>query len=291
MPDSILARLSPSLGLPSPLLSPLQSQVDGLVEGFIQQATDLKSLAALSAGGLAYRAGGIGILGWAKGALGQALSVGAGLAAEVSTFAMTQKTLNSVGTTLWKWCGPNGLKQGILSSLVTFSTLKGFGKIAQGQNLIVQHGLQDLALVLGHQLLHGVGRGPKPEGTLAEQLVHAEAVNWQIKGGMSLVHGALPRLGAMEKSLDLSPPAKEPNLPSQEEFSFAFPLAPAIEGRGHWTSFPDESVKKSDHLSLSSQEEGGGGRRRRSRRLVDPQAGIRKIRERPLYTKQTPKNR
>src|SRR4030095_5315636 len=181
MPESILARLSHSLS-PQPVLnkvegsslfSPIQSQVDGLVAGFVEQATDVKSLAALTAGGLAYRVGRIGILGFANGHLGRALSVGAGLAAEVSAFEATHRSLHSVhpdNPNLWRWSGPLCLKTCLLASLVTFGTLKGLGNLTQGQNLMIQHGAQDLAMVLGHQLVHRAGIGTNTEGNMAEQL-------------------------------------------------------------------------------------------------------------------------
>src|SRR5262245_55018382 len=52
MPGSVLSRL-PSSEHSS--LSPLQTQVDRMVEGFIDQATEGRSLAAMVAGGMAYR--------------------------------------------------------------------------------------------------------------------------------------------------------------------------------------------------------------------------------------------
>src|SRR5262245_25972056 len=116
-----------------PSLTQRQAQVDGMVEGFVHQATDLKSLAALTAGGLAYRAGRVGTMGFRLGAYGhtplRVVSIATGLAAEVSAFEMTHRTLvgarfprpqflpNGTGgetpplhpenPNLWKWSGPN----------------------------------------------------------------------------------------------------------------------------------------------------------------------------------------
>src|SRR5262249_20959907 len=149
-------------------LTPLQSEVDGLVGGFVQQATDWRSLAALTAGGMTYRIGRVGAM---TAGTGHLASVGIGLGAEVTAFEMTNRTLHSVGAglvsahfeghpqgvplqarNLWKWEGQGGIRQGLLSSLVTFASLKGAGGLAQGGNLVVQHLLQDTGMVLGHQV-------------------------------------------------------------------------------------------------------------------------------------------
>ncbi|MFO1519381.1 MAG: DEAD/DEAH box helicase family protein [bacterium] len=213
-------------------LTSTQSQVDGMVEGFLQQATDFKSLAAMMVGGLAYRAGRIGTLSvgaqdFARIPMGALLqkvfSIGIGLAAEVSAFEFTNRFLSSVQssrskvssqpatlglgpeTNLWSWSGPGGLKEGLLQSFITFSTLKFAGWITPGQNLILQHGIQDLAMVAGHQFVYRVGIGNKPEGSFAEQLLHAEATNLQLMAGMALGHGITGgRFYSIEKGLDLS---------------------------------------------------------------------------------------
>src|SRR5215467_12924799 len=131
--------LSPSL------MSPLQSQVDGLVGGFTQQATDWRSLAAMMVGGMTYRLGRVGAMATGSGRIA---SVGIGLGAEVTAFEITNRTLQSVGAglvsahfeghpqgvplqarNLWKWEGQGGIRQGLLSSLVTFTTLKGAGHL------------------------------------------------------------------------------------------------------------------------------------------------------------------
>ena len=60
-------------------------------------------------------------------------------------------------------------------------------------------------MVLGHQIAHHVGIGPKAEGALAEQFLHAEATNLQLGAGMALGHAVTGgRLQAMERGLDIS---------------------------------------------------------------------------------------
>src|SRR5262245_31476747 len=89
-------------------VSPLQSQVDGLVGGFVHQATDWRTLMAMTAGGMAYRVGRIGAMGLAPVPGIRAVSVGLGLGAEVSAFELTHRGLNSLhseNSNLWRWSG------------------------------------------------------------------------------------------------------------------------------------------------------------------------------------------
>ena len=84
-------------------------------------------------------------------------------------------------------------------------------------------------MVAGHQLAYRAGLGEKPEGSLAEQLMHAEVVNLQLAGGMQLGHHLSGgRLLALEKGLDLSFQARERSLFPPLSTS---PLALASSGR------------------------------------------------------------
>src|SRR5262245_9483946 len=158
LPRSLLASTSPSTG--SGGLTPLQSQVDGLVGNFTQQATDWRSLAAMTAGGTAYRLGRVGAL---AAGTGRVLSAGIGLGVEVSAFEMTHRSLTSFSgeasfqPNRWRWEGQGGIRQGLTSSLITFGSLKGIATLSQGQNVIVQHLLQDTGMVLGHQVSGAFG--------------------------------------------------------------------------------------------------------------------------------------
>src|SRR5262245_50802243 len=205
MGESLLSRVPSSPCLYSGT-SPLQNQVDQLVGGFIQQATDWRSLAAMTAGGMAYRMGRIGVMGLGGGNLMRAVSVGAGLTAEVSAFEMAHRGLTSLSVppdqqNLWRWSGPGGLRQGLAQSFITFGALKGTGRLAQGQNLIAQHLFQDTAMVLGHQASGAFGLGPRPTGSMAEQFLHAEATNLQIGAGMVLAHRFAPGITFLERGL------------------------------------------------------------------------------------------
>src|SRR5262249_15942481 len=144
------------------------------------------------AGGLAFRAVRMGFFP-SSSPLVRTSSLLAALGTESAIFEQGHRSLLN-GTEegsapyLWNWNEKNGLREGSLSSPVAFSALKGLGRIAEGQNPVVQHGAQTSGILLGHQLVHRTGLGEKPEGTWAEQFVQAEARNLQWAGGMSLSH-------------------------------------------------------------------------------------------------------
>jgi len=205
---------------PIPALKPLQFQIDSLVGGFVSQATDWRSLAGFTAGGLASRTARIGAMGFGSGNLIRIASVGLGLTAEVSTFELTNRTLissKSEISNLWRWSGSGGIRQGLLQSFVTFGTLKGAGRLVQGENFLVQHLVQDSAMVAGHHLSGALGFAGRPRGTLAEQILNAEATTLQIGAGMALSHRFAPGIGALEGGLDLMTPS---------------PLSLSLEGEG-----------------------------------------------------------
>jgi|GEM_PF-6872415 len=209
--ETILSRVDSSVSASSTHLSALQSQVDGLVGGFVQQATDWHSLAAMMTGGLAGRAGRIGTMSLSKGLGGQALSVLGGLTAEVSAFELTNRTLHSMeapldrkNPNLWSWSGQGGLRQGFVQSLIAFGALKSAGVAAQGENILVQHLAQYAAMVLGHHVAGVFDTALKPTGHLSEQFLHAEAMNLQMGAGIALAYHALPLMSAFEKGMNLS---------------------------------------------------------------------------------------
>jgi hypothetical protein len=187
-------------------LTPLQGQVDGLVNGFVRQASDWKALAAMTAGSVAFRLGKVGVMAAGTEFMGamplRMASFAVGLGAEVSAYEGVSRTLMSGS---WRWSGPQGIKAGLTSSFITFVTLKTGGRFAQGQNLILQHGIQDLAMVAGHELIYRAGKGPRPEGSFAQRMLHAEVTNLELGAGMALGHSLTGgHLQALEGGLDLS---------------------------------------------------------------------------------------
>jgi serine/threonine protein kinase len=249
-------------------LTPLQSQVDGLVGGFAQQATDWCSLAAMMVGGVTYRLGRIGAV---TAETGRLISTGVGLGAEVTAFEMTNRSLMSLtgggrsNPSLWRWEGQGGIRQGLLSSLITFASLKGSGRLVQGENVVVQHLLQGTGMVLGHQVSGFFGIVPRPTGSLADQFLHAEATNLQMGAGMALGHGLTQgRIHALERGLDLSVQTTDGEAwfpRSGEGSSLRHPQpALAVAGRADVRSRPGEELQgPSISLMSSGGEDGKAG--------------------------------
>src|SRR4030095_16693456 len=149
----------------------LQNQVQELVSTFFEKTSDWRVLASVMAGGLApsVRGGGLS----SPFSDPRAARIGTGLVAEVSVFELSNRALQG-GHEPWRFFGAGGLGPGLLASLITFGTLRGMGKAAEGQNILLQKGLQDLGMVLGHQGGHHLGILAGPEGGLADALLDPE---------------------------------------------------------------------------------------------------------------------
>jgi hypothetical protein len=88
-------------------------------------------------------------------------------------------------------------------------------------------------MVSGHQAIGLLGIAPRPEGTLAEQFLHAEATNLQMSAGAGVIHSLAPGIHAFERGLDLSLANGERNSFSSLFFDSSSPqLAMAGLGRG-----------------------------------------------------------
>ena len=214
-PTTILTRAS--LATPESGISSLQSQVDGLVSRFVEEAASPTTLAAITAGGFAYRVGRLSVLssvGASGGTPVRLASLAFGLGSEVTAFEFTNRSfaqLRAIGRSplqqnpnLWNWSGPGGWRDGIAASLVTFGALRVAGFLAREQNLVLQHLFQGSAMVSGQQVAGFIGVAPRPEGSLAEQFLHAEATNLQMSAGTALSHSLAPGLLSLERGLDLS---------------------------------------------------------------------------------------
>ncbi|MFO1518297.1 MAG: biotin carboxylase N-terminal domain-containing protein [bacterium] len=275
MTDSVLSRLSyASLSQNAPLTS-TQSQVDAMVSGFAEQASDWRSLAAMAAGGVFYRLGRTGTLALGTRAgvaapLFQLGSYGIGLGAEVTAFEGTNRFLAAAtgdrsNPNLWRWSGQGGWSQGLASSMVSFGMLKMGGYAAREQNVILQHLFSDLAMVGGHQATAALGLTPHQEGTFAEQLLHAEVTNLQLGAGMSLMHSVAPGLAATERALDLSLQARESLMqqngrrrgPLFGQPTFAMAMNGGETG-GETFLTPENRGLDSNHVSMSVIGDGKG---------------------------------
>src|SRR4029453_2809546 len=259
-PASVLDRASFSA---SSSITPVQSQVDGLVGGFAEAATDWRTIASMTAGGAAYRVARLGVAGAGSGTALRVLSVGAGLSAEVSTFEMTHRSLLQAtghrNPNLFRWEGSGGLRQGLLSSFVAFGALKGGGRIAQGENVIAQHLFQDSAMVLGNQITGALNLAPRPTGSLAEQFLHAEATNLQLGAGLALAGRLAPGVQALERGLDLSaefPSGRASPLDAEAGRNLALATA-GNGGRSPREGATESILKRPQILAMAAAEQDG----------------------------------
>src|SRR5262245_47287458 len=83
-------------GASFPRNTPHQDLVDGLVSNFIDGATQIPSLAAMTVGSVAFRMGRLGLVGLGNSPFVKAASLGMGLAAEVSAFELAHRGLTSL---------------------------------------------------------------------------------------------------------------------------------------------------------------------------------------------------
>ncbi|MFO1520255.1 MAG: hypothetical protein U1F57_11445 [bacterium] len=191
-PDlQLLSRFSETTLGRASSLSDAQAQMDGIVSGFTDQATDTRSMVAMMAGGVAYQLGKVGALSLlgskAAAPLLTVVSAGAGLSAEVTAFEGVHGFLSPQAASLGnRWS----------SSFLNFGLLKAARRAAAGQNLILRHLLQDGAMVAGENL------ASISDKTLARQFLHAEATNLQMGAGLAAAHAWIPGIHALERSLE-----------------------------------------------------------------------------------------
>lgn len=178
-------------------LSAGQLQMDALHASFQQEASHFSNLLAMAGGGLAYKVVRSSLL--SAGSL-RSLAVLGGLGSEV-TFYRAATNLSQAGLSV----SENVFDaSGWANTFLNFGILKGVGRMAQGHSAIIVHSLQSSAMVAGNQLAYRFEIGQVPEGTLLDQLLHAETTNLAMIGGNSLLaHATGNRLHAMERSFDL----------------------------------------------------------------------------------------
>ncbi len=182
-------------------LTQQQIQIDDMLQRFTAGASDWRSLLAMTAGGLAYRATKVGVI--SLGAtyelplLARSLAPVLGLGAEVTVYRGTSQAFSSHSIPLTS-------HSSWLTDFVNFASLKIFGLASRNTNLILSHALQDIGMVTGHHLAYGLNLATRPEGSLLEQIFHAEMMNLQMQAGMSLMGLATGhRLSVLESSWDL----------------------------------------------------------------------------------------
>lgn len=273
MSDTVLSRVSRQSLLSEASLSSAQAQVDQLVGSFAEETFNLRGLAAMAVGSSFYRLGRIGTLAMVSHAPRMApllnlASYGVGLACEVTGFLgandLTQApSYRARGTYFERW----------RTSFVQFGFLKFGAAAGGGQNLLTRHLFQDTSMVVGHQLTARWGWTPDPQGNIAQQFLHAEALNLQMTAGMGLVYHAAPTLPAWERGLDLALRSQlhSPHLPSSF-FGRPGAFAAAEETGRAEIRLPSEAFSNRATPSWTeawmSQLSEGGGRKPESRDFV-----------------------
>jgi len=192
--------------------------VDQLVEQFTQGASDWKALASMAVGGIAYRCANMSLL---TSPLAKSLPFAAkifspviALGAEVSVYQASLRLLHGEAFQSSSWS----------TDYVNFASLKIFGAAARNANFLLSNFIQDLGMVAGQRLAHGLGLAERPQGSFAEQMVHAQVTNLQLAAGMQLFHSlSAGRVQALEAGLELRAHAMEGRGPSLEAWR---PLAP-----------------------------------------------------------------
>src|SRR4030095_6693640 len=130
----------------------------------------------------------------------EAMSHVTALAGESAVFAGMERKFAQ-----WQGHKPTqGFQKDWARAAINLGSIKLLGGAARGQNLITQHLLIDTGLVGGHHLGYAFGVTDRPQGSLAQQMIHAEGMNLGMKGSLALLHGFSPRLSTLERSLDLA---------------------------------------------------------------------------------------
>lgn len=195
-----------------------QLECDSLQQNFTREVLNPSSLLGMTGAGFAFRLGrslSLGVLApffspqsTLASCLLKTSSSLIGFGAEVLAFeGITRSTriaFEGASQSLLAWEGEQGLKHGLLNGALTLGSLKLSGHFFQTRNIALQHFTQDSALVLAHQLAASAHLNERPQGSLAQQFLHAEASLIQMNVGMRLAHGLLPSLRVFEQALHLS---------------------------------------------------------------------------------------
>ncbi|MFO1520202.1 MAG: SUMF1/EgtB/PvdO family nonheme iron enzyme [bacterium] len=259
-------------------LNTSQTRMDGWVSGFVEQSTNWRSVAAMMVGGVAYRLGRVGVMALfgaqqAAPLLGL-VSRGVGLALEASVWEGVGGILNLPQSPFFKGGsrpeeppfekgGQGGFWNRWRTSFLQFGLLKLGGAAVLGQNVFVQHLIQDTATVVGHRITARLGLTSSPEGNLAQQYLHAEAMNLQMGLSLSVAHPLVPGVSFWERSLEVSARSRIFPRPPLTLKGGGRELAEALVGigEGH-SSFQGDEFSSRDslqgplvvHMSASKQE-------------------------------------
>ncbi len=194
----------------APLLNSNQLQMNQMADGFTSAACDWRALASMTLAGTAFKLGKLATMGAVSSTV---VGTGVGFLAEVATFRSAEALLHGQSMK-----GAFELK-GFASTALSFGLLKGSGSVFRNQNQILTHTLQSAAMVAGHELGARLKLVEAQSGTLTQKLINAEAMNFQMQAGASLVYATLPGLAIREKALDLAVQSFLPSTSSGQAFT------------------------------------------------------------------------
>lgn len=197
---SILSRreVGGDLSVSAPALSSAQIRLDAAMSQLSDSQTEnFSGVVALVLGGGIGRALGSGVFAWASrrgsAILAEGLYQGVSLGSEVLAYRSFTQGLSSLSDT-----------KGLATDLLSFGVLRGVGRLAQSQNVLLAHTLQAGGMVGAHHLAYGMGLATAPQGTTFEQFLEAERMNVVQIASLSLLHSVSGgRLLQVERSLDL----------------------------------------------------------------------------------------
>lgn len=218
--------------------------VDQSVTGFIDGATDVRTLAAIGVGSLAYQAARAGFLslgfrGAVLSTLARPASVAVGLLSEATAFEATERVFDSFSShpqnsNRWSWSGRGGWAEALPATLISFGTLKSVGFLSRNTNVILQQAMASGSMVAAHQLTAALHLTPRPEGSLLDQWIHAQVMNLQLGFGMQLVHGFAARFRPLPLDFNEELLPSRETRPAPGEFRIpAFAMAIGVESEGN----------------------------------------------------------
>lgn len=175
-----------------PTFSSAQLGISALETSFSREVCNGRSLASMMAGGLAFKMGRLAALesfsslalmrNTFTAPLFRTLAFASALAGEVTVFRGVNQILSSeIISPEQSFLNP----QSWMATFVDFLALKTMSPFG-ARNILFSHLAQDAAVVTGHHIDSALGFTPEAEGSLAQQFIHAEAMNLQMSAGMKL---------------------------------------------------------------------------------------------------------
>lgn len=178
------------------LLTEAQLRLDTNLRSFSHEASDASNLLAMLAGTFAYRLTKVAVLSAPCARFNKWMAPALGVLSEVASY----RTVNSI---LSKEAASH-FTHSWLGDFVTFSSLRVFGSLTRGQNVLWGHSLQSLGMVAAHQLTYAMQLSAKPAGNFFEQVLEAERSNLALAVGHALMATLTGnRLTQKETLLDL----------------------------------------------------------------------------------------